>query len=367
MREKILDRAFGVGLEDEKYRFLFGPEGFVITNRDLEELRRLARAAVVFMNDADRWYREAVTGGNSHWSSILGRQIPKKYLPLAVRPGLPRTLMVDTVWTEAGWRIVELDATNRNGLGYPMVLRHLYNLPNIWKGNDAEWREAGLGGAVQVMMNYHRYYEPYYRHFLAALGGTLIRELEADGEEECEVITRAPAVLDVPVFMRQGEFLSALLERAAEVPVGIPPKHHLASKAVQALPWEEEQFPVNGIGEFLAVTRLLRNGTELPVGTDFFVKLFQSGGAHGTFRNDIAKLEELRSRRPQAIWQEAWPIARRRIKYLEDGGLVEAQKFIRLSIYVNPEGEIVDADVTASDQNIVHGGRQSVMTVPVLT
>ncbi|HEY4496529.1 MAG TPA: hypothetical protein VI432_00045 [Candidatus Paceibacterota bacterium] len=356
-------RANRVGLSDPKYRFLFGPRGFLIDRRDLDELTRLAKISTTFLKNADEFYQHEMARGNSHLASILQHGIPRKYVPLTLKEGLPQTFMIDTMWTANGWRIVEIDATNRNGLGYPLVMRHLYNLPNVWKGNDRQWQEAGFGETIQVMTHHCRFYEPYYRYFLEAIKGNLITETEINNR--LPEIQAASSLLDMPIF-HQGSFVESLLQVAKVALIGIPPKHHLSSKAILSLPWEVKEFFADGVCEFLPETRLLRNSTPFPV-DEFFVKFLQSGGAHGTFYNDQIQFERLRNKRPRAIWQNALPITKRLIEFLDEDNILKvSESFIRLSIYVTPQGEIVDADVTASNEIIVHGGNRSIMTVPTL-
>lgn len=363
MYQELLVRANEIGLADPRYRFFFGPRGFLIDWQDLDELTRLAKASMIFLEKVDRFYQKEIARGNSHLASVLQHGIPRKYISLTLKEGLPQTFMIDTIWTENGWRIVEIDTTNRNGLGYPLVLRHLYDLPNIWKGGDKEWREAGFGKTIQIMAHHCRFYEPYYRYFLKAIGGKLIAETEIN--DHLSEIYAAPSLLDMPIF-HEGDFIETLLKLADHILIGIPPKHHLSSKAILSFPWEVDEFSADEICEFLPETRLLRHSTSFPV-CEFFVKLLQGGGAHGTFHNNQVKLEKLKSKRPRAIWQKALPIAKRSIEFLdEDNILKTSEKFIRLSIYVNPQGEIVDADITASDEVVVHGGNDSIMTVPVL-
>ena len=78
------------------------------------------------------------------------------------------------------------------------------------------------------------------------------------------------------------------------------------------------------------------------------MKLLQSGGAHGTFYNDHEQLSALHNKRkPVAIWQNSLPIAKRRVSYLnENGDLVEGDFFARVSVFVNRQGLVVDADAT---------------------
>ena len=361
---EILERACGIGLADPKYRFVFAPQGFLISQEDLEELVCLGATTMNFLAKADSWYRrEMMSSGGSHLVSILQRGIPRDYLPFGLQTALPQVTMIDTVWTENGWRVAEIDGTNRNGLGWPLVIRHLYELPSLWKGNDEVWRDAGFGDTVQVMAHHCRFYEPYYRFFLKAVGGTLIPETEI--VERIDELEAAASLLDLPILFK-GECIKRLVELTNRIPVGIPPKHYLSSKALLALPWETKDFLADDIARFLPKTHLLRCHAQPPE-HQFFVKLLQSSGAHGTFYNDMDKFKELATRRPQAIVQNAWPIAKRPIVFLNGDTLKEEYKFIRLSIYVSPSGEIADADVTASDEVIVHGNNRSIITVPVMS
>ncbi len=373
MNQMIRERARELGLQDGRHDFRFGHRGFEIGAADIAQLEQIARAAVEFIGAADEWYRAEVdkaSRGGSQWLSILRSGIPASYWPATMQEGqMSQALMIDTVWTGEGWRIVEIDFANRNGLGFPLMLRELGGLPALWPGTAVAWRDAGFSGAVQIMADKCRFYEPYYRLFQTAIGGVIVPETEL--VERIGEVEQAPSLVDLPIlhpnrFIGQ-PVLDRLLAVAARVPVGVPPKHHLSSKAVLSLPWEIVPVVrgVAAVRQFLPETRVLNRRTELPAGP-FFVKLFQSGGAKGTFHNDTAKFEEMRRQRPGAIVQRALPIAKRPVWFLDSEIERCEEKFIRFSLYVAPNGRIVDADVTASDETIVHGGRNSIMTVPVM-
>ncbi|MDD5357487.1 MAG: hypothetical protein PHS53_05095 [Candidatus Pacebacteria bacterium] len=358
----LKERTREIGLVSPRYDFLLAPRGFPVSQKDLEELSRIGKTAMVFLHNADVFFKKESASGSSQWAGMLRKGIPPPYLPLLLRDGLPQTVMIDTIWTEDGWRIVEIDAVNRNGLAYPPVLRYLYGgMKCLWKGNEQAWKDAGFEGMTQVMGEQYRFYEPYYRFFLKMMGGTLVPELSI---ESMDGQFSAESLLDVPILHRSDP--TKLIALAEKVKIGIPPKHHLSSKATLALPWEREAEFSAEIKEFLPETKIIHRKSIFPKG-DFFVKHFQSGGAHGTFFNDQAKLEAARVNRPFAIWQRALPIAKREVQFLDTEQTEKtAELYVRFSLYVDLTGEIVDADVTASDSVIVHGGRQSVMTIPVL-
>ncbi|OGN29703.1 MAG: hypothetical protein A3A33_04395 [Candidatus Yanofskybacteria bacterium RIFCSPLOWO2_01_FULL_49_25] len=358
-------QALGLG-KDPKYRFIFGSLGFPLAATELDQLGHLAKAAVDFIARADEWYRRQVPQkGGSWWISLLQSGIPRDYIPLSLGEQLPVTMMIDTVYTRDGWKIVEIDATNRNAMGYPPLLRALYNLPCIWQGITELYRTGGWYGTTQIMASHHRFYEPYFRWFLNRISGVFVSEEHSlrswlDG---CDV--SSVKLLDLPVLNRSADIHGRLVALAEQVPVAIPPKHHLSNKATLSLPWEVEQFRNHPVTEFLPPTRLIHRGASMPT-CDFFLKLVQSGGAHGTFSNDRGRFHQFaQNKRAQAVWQETLPIAARPIKFFTEQGLKNDDFFVRLSLFVTPAGEIVDADVTGSKQAIVHGGVQSIMTVPV--
>lgn len=368
--EEIRRRFAEVGLSAEsKYTFKFGPSGLPITAAEKCELQEIGRTAAEYVQLIDHWYRRASKSPAGSWLvSVLNTVIPRKsgYRSFPYDDGLPVTFMVDTVWTAAGWRVVEVDVTNRNAMGYPLVMRHLYGLPSVWKGVDEQWRQSGWEGVVQVMADHHRYYEPYFKFFLRSIGGQLVKE-ENLGKWLKENQDQDARLLDVPILFRSKLSAPRLLAAAAKWPVGIPPKHYLSSKALTTLPWEMNLAREMEISKFLPVGRLLCRTRPLPSG-DFFLKFLQSGGAHGTFFNDRERLLALHSeRKPKAIWQEALPICTRSVAYYDDNGqLAHGDFYVRVSIFVNQKGEVVDADATCSPDNVVHGSKRSVMTVPVI-
>ncbi|MEK7105542.1 MAG: hypothetical protein AAB865_02570 [Patescibacteria group bacterium] len=362
-----------LGLSDQKYQFVHAPQGFMIIEPDLRQFEMIARLVHAFLERVDAWVPTQIRpgGGGSWWGSILQKGLPAPYTRLPWKGVLPETVMIDTVWTDHGWQVVEIDVTNRNGLGFPMTMRELYGLPKIWKGTPAAWREAGWQGVVQVMGARQRFYEPYFRNFLRSLEGELIPQ--ADLAAWLARPREAVQLLDLPVLLPVDEsddvtpLIEALLERAANWRVAVPPVHQLSSKAVLALPWEIDAFQDDPIRHILPETRLVCRSRQMPPG-DFFLKLLQSGGAHGTFVNDTERLARLSAeRRPEAVWQRALPIVKRRIEHLDaNDNLVDGEAFIRFSIYIDREGTIVDGDVTGGQESIVHGGRNAILTAPVL-
>ena len=368
-RKLLQDRLRSCGLSDDpKYHFLLGPLGLLITLAEKVELEAIGRRAAELVKTVDSWYaREREQPSGSRWPGLLHRGLANEYINFPWRPAIPITFMVDTVWTTEGWRVVEVDVTNRNAMGYPLLMRGLYDLSSLWRGLPEEWRSKGWNGTTQIMASHHRYYDPYFRHFLQSLNGELITEEELPAWLE-RGMTAETKLLDLPILYRSKPVLPKLLEVARDLPIAIPPKHYLSSKAVLALPWETDELRDHPITAYLPETRLIRKHGLLPTG-NFFVKLLQSGGAHGTFYNDHASLTRFaKERRPQAVWQQALPIATRPAAYLnDDGTLVEGNFYVRISLFVNCEGEVVDADATCSPNVIVHGSKESIMTVPVLS
>lgn len=368
IRKKIRDIGLG---SEAKYRFVLGPQGLPLAPSEKKELEAIGRAAHEYVQTMDTWYRSALNRPAGSWlASVLGSAIPKGtcYRNFAYGDELPVTFMVDTVYTSEGWRVVEVDVTNRNAYGYPLIMRHLYNLPSIWKGIDAEWIAQGYQGVTQIMARHHRYYDPYFRFFLSKLEGRLVREddlerflLDMAGQD-----TRSHKLLDLPVMYWSRAHLPKLAELASQARVGIPPKHYLSSKALTVLPWEANFARDLALTRYLPEGRLVCNTRPLPQG-DFFLKLMQSGGTHGTFQNDTIQLQELHDKRkPRAIWQKSLPLARRRVQYCtEDGVMQEGDFYVRISIFVNREGSVVDADATCSPDKIIHGSTRSIMTIPV--
>lgn len=366
--QEITDRLAAIGLMGEaKYQFLPGPLGLTITKEDKNELESIGSTASVFVRRVRNWYDEEKTKSRgSRLAALLEKGVPSEYVKSSTSTALPFTMMVDTVWTSLGWRIVEIDVTNRNAMGYPLVMRHIYDLSSVWRGIDHAWREEGWSGVIQVMADHHRFYEPYFRFFLKQLGGELVTEADLPDWIRQNHLS-IYKLLDLPILFRSKAVLPELLALSQAAKVAIPPVHALSSKAVLALPWESEQFGGDPIMKYVPETRFLWR-VFTPPGKEFFVKLLQSGGAHGTFHNDHEKLERfLMERRPQAIWQEALPLAQRSIAYLtSDNQLITENRFVRISIFITEHGEVVDADATASPGTIVHGSKQSIMTVPVL-
>lgn len=365
----IRERIGKVGLADEpKHRFLLGPLGLLITLAEKEELEKIGRAALQFIAVVDAWYRRAreANRAGSWLVSVLNTVIPKKsgYRIFPHTDALPTTFMVDTIWTRDGWRVVEVDVTNRNAMGYPLIMRYLYDLRSIWRGVDEEWRHTGWSGITQIMATHHRFYEPYFRYFLAKVDGKLVKE---DDVEKWLENGTAHKLLDLPIFYQSKEVMPRLMQAVREAQIAIPPKHYLSSKALTVLPWEMNLARELELKQFLPEGRLLCRTRPLPK-SEFFVKMLQSGGAHGTFYNDHKQLTALHEcRKPKAIWQKALPIAARRVTYIDDDGTVrEGNFYVRVSIFVNGSGEVVDADATCSPDVVVHGSKLSVMTVPVV-
>lgn len=367
---EIQSRLVGVGLAaDSKYQFLLGAAGFQITKNDKDQLEDIGRVTASFLRDVRSWYdREKIRKGGSREAAQLESGVPSEYVQLAKCSAgvLPVTMMVDTVWTNLGWRVVEVDVTNRNAMGYPLVMRHLFDLPRLWIGIDQAWRENGWGGVTQIMADHHRFYEPYFRFFLQQIGGQLVTEAQLPQWITDRSLVEL-SLLDLPIMFHSKDHLARLVEMAALARIAIPPVHALSSKAVMALPWEIDEFSGNDMKTCLPETHLLRRSFT-PPDRDFFVKLLQSGGAHGTFYNDRGQLTGFAlDRRPRAVWQEALPIARRKISYLtSEDQMVTEERYVRVSIFITPNGEVVDADATALNDHIVHGNRHSILTVPVL-
>lgn len=345
---------------ESKYMFRFGPEGMRINNNDVTSLEEIAHACVKFLTALTAWYWE---NPNHQATGILRKGYPAAYNHIRGQlwPDLPQVVMVDTVWTSTGWKIVEIDATNRNALGYPPLLRELYDLPASF--GEIQNTFADISGLTQIMADQYRFYEPYNRYFLNLTGGQLICEREL---KEWLQTTDSP-LLDLPPLYHSHDHMSELLSRAEQSRVIIPPFHWMSSKAAIALAFEIDDLH-DEISKFVGNSRLLCRHAEIPNG-DFFVKLLQSGGSHGTFHNDHEALARYhKEKKVQAIWQAALPIEQREISVLSECGSVKIEKrFIRCSIFINTlTSRIIDADITACNTPIVHGGKEAVMTVPVL-
>ncbi len=161
--------------EEQKYIFRFGPEGMRINNDDVISLREIASAVVSFLTALAAWYWE----NPNHWATgVLRKCYPAAYNHVRGKqwPELLHVVMVDAVWTREGWKIVEIDATNRNALGYPPLLRELYNLPASF--GEIQNAFADVSGLTQIMADQYRFYDPYYRYFLNLIDGKLIYERE---------------------------------------------------------------------------------------------------------------------------------------------------------------------------------------------
>ncbi len=368
-----------VGLGHEaKHRFRFGPKGLPISQAEKDQLEEIGEESRWFIYQMDDWFLKAQESPAGSWmANVLTSALPRKnsgYRDSKNCPNnMPWTFMVDTVWTTQGWKIVEIDVTNRNAMGYPLVMRHLYGLDGIWEGIDNYWQE--WEGVTQIMPDRIRYYEPYFRFFLSKIKGRLVTQAELGqwikeqmkaweedkGAKELEL-------LDFPVMYYSREVMKELFYILRNVEkVAIPPKHYLSSKALATLPWEMNRSKDFEVTKFLPKGRLVCRTRPLPEG-DFYLKMLQSGGAHGTFYNDRERLLALHSeRKPKAIWQEALPICTRPVAYYDDSGqLAHGDFYVRVSIFVTRKGQVVDADATCSPDNIIHGSKRSVMTVPVL-
>lgn len=373
--DEIERRFQEVGLGHEtKHRFRFGPKGLPISEVEKEQLEEIGDVAWDFVAQIDDWYLKAQASPAGSWmANVLASALPRKGGGYRDRenfwPGnRPWTFMVDTVWTSQGWKIVEIDVTNRNAMGYPLVMRHIYGLNGIWEGIDSYWQQ--WEGVTQIMPGRLRYYEPYFRFFLSKIKGRLVTEAElGQWMKECEKDEdKEVSLLDFPVMYYSREVMSRLFNilRYAEN-VAIPPKHYLSSKALTTLPWEMNRATDFEVAKFLPKGRLVCRTRPLPEG-DFYLKMLQSSGAHGTFYNDRERLAALHSeRKPKAIWQEALPICTRPVAYYDDNGqLTHGDFYVRVSLFVTRKGQVVDADATCSPDNIIHGSKRSVMTVPVL-
>lgn len=374
LRSKTMEKSAGiqerfceVGLGNEdKYRFLFGPNGLPISASEKNELEQIGQTSVQFIKHVDDWYKrlKALPGG-SWLLRLMGKGVPDEYLATPWVEQLPFTMMVDTIYTATGWRIVEIDATNRNAMGYPAMMRYLYNLPLMWQGLAEAWNEGGWAGSTQIMGNMQRYYKPYFQFFLNQINGRLVPEPQI--AEWLWQTTPEEKLLDIPVMFHSKDLLPHLLRRVGNSPIAIPPKHVLSSKATLSLLWEETEFSDEPVREFVPKTRLLARSRPLPE-NNFLVKLLQSNGAHGVFLNDHELLTKLhQERKAQGVWQEQLPVVTRHVEFLdENGNLKEGDFYVRISLFVNQQGRVVDADATCSPNVIVHGSKQSIMTVPVL-
>lgn len=357
MFEKKLEE---LGLIGPKYGFVLSPNGLLISSEDKEQLETIGKLSVNYIRQVDSWYHGLREG--SRWLKILRHGIPQEYNNFPWAKELPVTMMIDCVYTLDGWKAVEIDTTNRNAYGYPLLLRELYGLCSVWKGIDSAWTDAGCCNITQISAN--PFYEPYYKFFLNRVGGRLIREVDL---EEWLTNPVVDTLMDLPILHRSSSLFGPLLNLAEKLRIAIPPKHALASKAVSTLPWELEEFADNPIKKVLPEGRLVSKDRQIPIGP-FFLKQLQNGGSHGVFFNDNARLEVLKTqKRPGAIWQNALPIVARTLQYLDEQGKLQTDDFnVRVSIFVTREGRVVDADVTANKSEIVHGNNKSLLTVPVL-
>jgi len=105
-----------------------GPEPFPLTSRQVEELRSIGRALAKFLETADACYHDA-DPELAFFRSVLDRGKPEWLLRChdaeALRPQLPWVLRPDLLWTEAGFRITEIDGVP-GGIGMTDFLNQFY-------------------------------------------------------------------------------------------------------------------------------------------------------------------------------------------------------------------------------------------------
>lgn len=171
MKKAIKDFVEKSGLwsgEEEKYKFILSPDVYKIGKKQARELEEIGPALYDCLSGIGRIGAIAENPKIAHgktWnmiSRVLRVGIPKHYHGIQMRDPskTPAICKVDLAETEDGYKIVEIDAHNKHGLGYSALAAGIKNLimpennfcyPSVVGAIAREIEKKNLGMEVAII------------------------------------------------------------------------------------------------------------------------------------------------------------------------------------------------------------------------
>lgn len=390
------------------HRFVLSPSTYTISTRQQTDLARLGRCLGRTMLGLCRIAAIALNpkvGNKPAWKRLCatftrGVPLPMREVWLLEPEAIPAVYKVDLIETIDGeYRIAELDAQNKHGLGYSTlaanirraVARDARCYPGVAEQIATAIRSHDTNEALLVFADHERFYQPEFeilKEALSFLGVELAVANEVDLDSN-EIVQRSwsfndPLILvDFPMMNRNIPLRDTIARRYMEGGIRflIPPKPYLGSKGMLAVLRNDESNAdleailneyigaetLVTVREFIPRTYLLQpKHTSLDVASltecsRYLLKRTISSGMKGVHFPDDPGFYEVLAEAVKMhglyILQEIVPSATRPFQYYNGTSeLHSADWYMRITSHF-AAGEVADVIVTACLNDHVHGSK----------
>lgn len=406
IRQIVIDSGLWQGEREDSHRFILSPEVYSLSDYELTQLKTLGRSLYAVMQGLSR-----IVGKSEDQKVAKGRiwdiirrvssvGIPRSHRRVQTRfpDDYPVIFKVDLLRSGGKFWVVEFDGVNTHGFGYTVLLNRIRDsliskqarrlrgtVPTIAEYMHSHY--AAMPLFLFVSSN-SRFYEPYYRIMTKELlGRGLWTTFSGEWMEDHEKMLASwhKLALQFPIFRTDSPLQFILAERYAERQLSflIPPKTFMGSKSVMALLKNElldreleailteeiDDAMLESFRSFIPATYLVYPDGQnvLPNflrGRFWVMKRAISSGSKGTafITPDMVTSRFLANEAPyQTILQEELPNDPLMLTYYgEEGEFKVDTWFARFTAHYH-FGELVDMDITARRDKLVHGAKDCLM------
>lgn len=408
VEQVVRDSGLWSNGREYSHRFVLSPSTYTISTRQQTDLSRLGQCLDRVLLGLCRIAAIALNpkvGNKPAWKRLCatftrGVPQPMREVWLLEPEAIPAVYKVDLIETIDGeYRIAELDAQNKHGLGYSTltanirctVARNARSYPGTAAKIAAAIRAHGTNEALLIFADYERFYQPEFeilKEALSFLGVELTVTNEVDLDPN-EIVRRSwstsqPLVLvDFPMMNRNLQVRQTIAERYIEDKIRflIPPKPYLGSKGMLAVLRNDEgnvdleailgehigAETLTTVREFIPRTYLLQpKHTSLDVASltecsRYLLKRTISSGMKGVHFPDDPGFYEVLAEAVKMhglyVLQEIVPSATRPFQYYNGTSeLHTADWHMRVTSHFSA-GAVADVIVTACLDDHVHGSK----------
>lgn len=394
----------------DRYGFILTPETYQLSRDEVGQLEEIGHALVPVMKGIGRIVATAdnfaIAKGKA-WDTIrrivqIGIPRSQRRLQTLFPDAYPLTFKIDLLRSNGKLRIVELDGTNTHGLGYNVLLNGIRDA----LVSEHVPRLKGVPAVIAEYVKRHhpgtplfcfiggnsRFYDPYYRLFsrdLEKRGVPTIYSREWMNGHESHFESTIRAALHFPLFRNDSPLETILAQQYAQglLEFLVPPKPYLRSKSVFALLKNSAQTPelehillseidgtaLDTLRGYIPETYLIYPES-VPQVADaikkqtWVQKQAISSGMKGTEfvgRNEI-NVGLIADRKPyQTILQEELENDPMRFTYYDTDELKSDTWYCRFTAQYC-FSELIEVDITARRDKIIHGATDCIMMSTIL-